>query len=157
MKTYELEKTVWTEKEFATLGWHDSKVWGFWANTEEYEFSIDLDYLFKWVEPAEEDTYYKFWVAPVTMVFENAHSIEFDILSQLGEIEVANLHMENERKTPNGKLDQFDFRFECQEGEIKISATGFKLYARKQPILQQSQSLCFAQRGGIDFGRELSD
>lgn len=157
MDTYELEKPIWTDKDFSVMGWHDSKVWGFMPNTEEFEFMIDLDYIFMWVHPKEDETYFKFWVSPVTMVFENAYDISIDIESMQGEIEVSDLHMENERKTKNGKLNEFDFRFKCQEGELKLIATGFKMFVRKPPVLQNGQTLEYVQRGGISFGRELYD
>ncbi|NJN83326.1 MAG: hypothetical protein HC802_14285 [Caldilineaceae bacterium] len=46
-------------------------------------------------------------MAPVTMVFENACDISIAIKSQQGEIEIADLHKENERTTPNGQLVEY--------------------------------------------------
>ena len=155
MKTYEVEKLMWTEGDCKFMGWHDAKVWSLLANPDEWEYLIDLDYIFKWVPPKEGEKYYKFWVAPVTMVFKNAYKIDIDLESQQGEIEVAELHMENPRKTENGKFTEYTFRFECQEGEITLNATGFKMYVRRDPILQQSQSIDLKERGGINFEREL--
>jgi hypothetical protein len=126
------------------------------ANTEEYELLIDLDYIFNWVHPTGDEKYFKFWVAPVTMVFENAYDVKLDIESQQGEIEVADLHMENPRKTKNGLFTEYTFRFDCQEGEITLTATGYKLYVRKTPILLQGQNISYAERGGVNFGRELN-
>ena len=108
------------------------------------------------MHPKEGEKYYKFWVAPVTMVFENAYEINIEVESQQGEIEVADLHMENPRKTKNRKYTEYTFRFECQEGEISLNATGFKMYVRKNPILQMSQCLALTERGGVNFGRELN-
>ena len=153
LETYDLEKTIWSEKDFSIMGWHDAKVWGLLANPDEWEYLVDLDYIFKWVEPKEGEIYYKFWVAPVTMIFENAYKINIDIKSQQGEIEVTALHMENPRKTKNGKYTEYTFRFECQEGEISLNATGFKMHVRKKPILQQGQCLDILERGGVSFGR----
>ncbi|WP_444915408.1 hypothetical protein ACJJI5_03940 [Microbulbifer sp. EKSA008] len=156
MHTYELKKKIWSENDFSIMGWHDSKIWGFLADTENFEFMIDLDYIFQWIHPRKGETYFKFWVAPVTMVFENAYDILLDIESRQGELEVADLHMVNERKTKNGRFDEHDFRFDCQEGEFKISATGFKMYVRKAPILQSRKALNYKLRGGINFSREYS-
>jgi len=155
VQTYELEKYIWSEDDFSIMGWHDSKIWGFLADSENFEFMVDLDYIFQWVHPKEGETYFKFWVAPVTMVFENAYDIFLDIESRQGELEVADLHMENKRKTKNGRFDEHDFRFECQEGDFKVSATGFKMYVRKAPVLQSGQTLDYNLRGGINFGREF--
>jgi hypothetical protein len=151
LEVYDLEKPVWIEGDFKVMGWHDAKIWGLLANSDKWEYLIDLDYIFKWVRPKEGEEYFKFWVAPVTMVFENAYEIDIDIESQQGEIEVADLYMENPRKTKNGKYTEYTFRFECQEGEIKLSATGFKMYVRKNPKLQQGQSLQLEERGGVGF------
>lgn len=156
MQIYEIEKYIWSEKDFSIMGWHDSKIWGFLAETDSFEFMVDLDYIFQWVRPKEGETHFNFWVAPVTMVFENAFDILLDIESRQGELKVADLHIENERKTKNGLFSEYDFRFECQEGEFKISATGFKMYVRKAPILQSRQALNYKLRGGIDFGRDYS-
>jgi hypothetical protein len=156
LEIFKLEKTVWTEGDFKNMGWHDAKVWGLLANPQEWEYLIDLDYIFEWVHQKEESKYYKFWIAPVTMVFENAYGIKINIESQQGEIEVANLYLENPRKTKNGKFTEFTFRFDCNEGEIILTATGFKMYVRRNPILQQGQSLDLIDRGGVNFGRKLN-
>jgi hypothetical protein len=155
METYKLEKPIWTQVDFNVMGWHDAKVWGILANTDEWELLVDLDYIFNWVHSKGEEKYFKFWVAPVTMVFENAYDVKIDVESQQGEIQVAELHMENPRKTKNGKITEYTFRFECQEGEITLSATGYKMYVRQKPRLLQSQQLEFTERGGVNFGREL--
>jgi hypothetical protein len=157
METYKLEKPVWTQVDFNVMGWHDSKVWGILANTDEWELLVDLDYIFKWVHPKGEEKYFKCWVAPVTMVFENVYDVKMNIESEQGEIEVADLHMENPRKTKNGKFTEYTFRFECQEGEITLSATGYKMYVRQKPRLLQGQQLEFTERGGVNFGRELAE
>ena len=156
MEAYELEKPVWTESDFKVMGWHDSIVWGLLSNQEKFEYLIDLDYIFNWVHPKEGEKQFKFWVAPVTMVFENVYDIKINIESQQGEIEVSDLHMENPCKTKNGKYTEYIFSFECQEGEISLSSTGFKMYVRRKPIFQQHQSLELIQRGGVNFGRELN-
>ena len=156
MEAYDLEKPVWTEKDFKSMGWHDAKIWGLLAAPDTYEYMVDLDYIFKWVRPSNEEEYFKFWVSPVTMVFENAYKINIDIESQQGEIEVADLYMENPKKTRNGNSTEYTFRFDCQEGEISVIATGYKMFVRKSPILQQGQWLELGVRGGISYGRQLN-
>ena len=156
VEAYELEKPVWTQENFKVMGWHDSKVWGALANTDEWEFLLDLDYIFKWVHPRGDIDYFKFWVAPVTMVFEYAYDVRLDIESVQGVIEIADLYMENPCKTKNGQFTEYTFRFDCQEGEIALNATGYKMYVRQKPKLLQGQHLEFAERGGVNFGRELN-
>ncbi|WP_406611343.1 hypothetical protein [Agarivorans sp. JK6] len=156
MSAYDLEKEVWTEADFKVMGWHDASIWSMVSNAAQFEYLLDLDYIFKWVHPKESETYFKFWVAPVTMVFVNAFDVKIDIESQQGLIEVADLYMENPELTPNGKFTSHTYRFECQEGEITVKATGFKMYIRQKPKLIQGQSFELAERGGISFGRTLN-
>ena len=153
MDSYELEKPAWDDSDFELMGWHDARIWSMLADTDAFEFLLDLDYIFKWVQPGEGETYFSFWVAPVTMVFENAHTVRIDIESQLGEIEVADLHREVPEPTRTGDAVQHTYRFECQEGELSLKATGFKMFVRQAPVLLQRQSLSLQQRGGISFSR----
>lgn len=149
MQSYELDKTVWTEQDYEVMGWHDCRLWAMVADTEAFEFSLDIDYIFQWVKPGPGETYFKFWICPVTMVFENAHTVRINIESQLGFIELDHLHKEEERKNEYTGLIEHLYRFECQEGEVSLRASGYKMYVRQLPRLTQAQSLDFAVRGGI--------
>ena len=156
MSDYELGKWQWNDSDFPTMGWHDSVIWSTAPDPENFEFLVDLDYIFKWVQPREGETYFKFWVAPVTMVFANAHSVKVALDSSQGSIEVADLYRENPKLTANGKLTEHTYRFDCQEGEISLVSTGFSLFVRRAPSLLQTQCFTFQSRGGISFARERS-
>ena len=153
MAAHQPAKWIWTDNDFDAMGWHDATLWAMLADPERFEFLVDLDYIFEWVKPAPEETYYKFWIAPVTMIFENAHTVKLDIESSQGTIEVADLHRENPRPTPNGKLEERTYRFECQEGEISLLATGFQMIVRRNPALLSAQSLNLELREGVSFDR----
>jgi hypothetical protein len=151
MEPYKLQKTVWEDSDFEIMGWHDTTLWSMVADLEKFEFLFDLDYIFKWVCPNSGETHYKFWVSPVTMVFKNAHSIKIGIESSQGNIEVADLRREKPTLTPNGKYTEHEYRFDCQEGQIYLWSTGFKMYVRHPPVLIDSQRLDLSQRGGVSF------
>jgi hypothetical protein len=150
---YQLEKSLWTAEDFNVMGWHDLRVWAMVADEEKFEYAIDLDYIFKWVHPEPGETYFKFWLAPVTMVFENAYDLAIEIESRQGGIEVAKLHREEPKLTPNGALTDYLYRFECQEGEISLRATGYRLYVRAVPRLMEGQCFTYEERGGISVER----
>ena len=154
MEDYKLEKVVWTQDDFDVMGWHDSIIWSMLTNTADYEHLLDLDYIFEWVQPREDETYFKFWVAPVTMVFENAHDIKIGIESPQGGIERADLYMENPEITPNNKYTEHTYRFDCQEGVILLKATGYTMYVRQKPKLLDCQYIELDDRNGISFGRD---
>ena len=75
-------------------------------------------------------------------------------MSDQGFIEICKLHKENAELVPNKKYTQHLYRFECQEGEISLKATGFKMYVRQTPKLLEAQSFSFLDRGGISFDRK---
>jgi len=153
MTTYQLTKLIWDDDDFSDMGWHDTTLWSMHANPDDFEFVVDLDYIFSWVCPASGKGPCEFWVAPVTMVFENVGNVRIHIESSQGTLEVAALHRTEIAQTPNGKLTHWRYRFECQEGEATLTATGFKMFVRRPPVLVASQRLGFAQRQGVDFGR----
>ena len=155
MERYQLEKAIWGEGDFTEMGWHDVTVWSMLAAPETYEFVFDLDYIFKWLNPAEGETYFRFWVAPATMVFENVNDVKINIESPQGSIEIFDLKCGDPISTPNGLCTQQTYRFECQEGEVSLQATGFKMYVRRPPVLISRQKLNINDRGGISFEREV--
>jgi len=152
---YQLEKPIWDDSDFEVVGWHDATVWSILPNPTEYEFLLDLDYIFKWVAPEDGVSYFKFWVSPVTMVFQNAYDLQIDISSSPGSIEIADLHRDKPELLPHNNLSVRTYRFECQEGEISIKASGFRMFVRRNPALLDTQSLSLQQRSGVSFLRRL--
>ena len=47
MENYELEKWIWTEKDFDPIGWQDATVYSVWGSFTP-NLEIDLDYVFQW-------------------------------------------------------------------------------------------------------------
>ena len=41
-------------ERFEEMGWHDSLIRSFAFDDENWRLLLDLDYIFKWVHPAEE-------------------------------------------------------------------------------------------------------
>ena len=146
-------KPIWTDADLDVMSFHDVHVRALCAAPESYELLMDMDYLFQWVAPAEGETHYRFWVAPVTLVFENVHDVRLDLQSSQGDIEIFDLHREEGTLTPNGLFTQHRYRFDCQEGELSLIATGFHMYVRSPPVLVRKQSLSLEARGGVGFGR----
>ncbi len=157
MCNYQLEKSIFSEKDFDTMGWHDNTIWSMLADPDSFEYSFDIDYIFKWVNPKNDEDSFKFWVSPVTLVFENIHSVQIDIKSSQGNIEILELLMEELQLTPNGKFTEHNFRFECEEGFISLNATNFKMYVRQKPKLLERQCLTIDERCGISFSKKLKE
>ena len=147
-----LEKDIWTEKDFAAMGWHDATIWGLAFLPESRDFVLDIDYIVKWVSPEEEGGYFRFWVAPATLVFHDVCNLCLDI--EFYEPWVALLD-DVERTEPDvvGDSTQWLWILNLHDGEISCRAAGFHQYFRRQPVLSDSQSLPLDGRGGISFNR----
>lgn len=148
---YQLEKALWTSDDFERMGWHDARVWAMTACEEVGALFLDLDYIFLWVAPERRKEIYRFWVAPVTMVFKGAFEIEIDIKSQNGAIQVDDLHRTDPRQ--EGANTSYRFEFKCHEGAISLRAADYQFYVRSKPRLISEQWLSLEERGGISVER----
>jgi hypothetical protein len=153
---YVLEKWTWTEADFDEMGWHDSYVHAVAFLPERFEIAFDIDYILKWVEPSE-DEYYRFWVAPATLVFENIHEVKLDIEPGDG-VEIAGIHRDEPRRPINAehiaRETEWRWRIETQQGDITLRAVGYKQHFRRAPVCGKSQSLDEATRGVFSFRRD---
>jgi hypothetical protein len=167
VETYQLEKPIWDDGDWLHMGWHDAIIWSIHPDPYAREFSLDLDYTFKLVQPGRGETYFKFWVAPVTMVFENVRTLKIDIEPRNGIIEIAELNRGTSRPRPDGNLTERKYQFQLpagtdenheifDEGQISFMSTGFRMFVRRAPELLEAPSLRPAQRGGVGFQRAYS-
>jgi hypothetical protein len=158
---YELEKWIWTEQDFDQMGWHDSQIYAVSFVPESFEFVIDLDYILCWVNPIPPETYFGFWVSPATLVFENVHSLVFDIESYDCGLEIESLQRHNPKMPINAEFIQRDeewtWTIGCQQGEISLRSIGYKQYIRSAPVYGRGQALDLATRGGYSFLRGRAD
>jgi hypothetical protein len=155
---YELEKSIWDDGDFEQMSWHDVTIHGIAFGPGEYELSLDIDYIFSWVHPAEGETYFRFWVAPCTLVFENVYDLHLEA-DPYGStmLEVDHIRRNDPRAPKNaefvGRGVEWQWTLECHNGEVSFRSVGFKQYVRSAPVLTQQQSLDLPLRGGYSFER----
>lgn len=80
METYSLEKWIWTEADFETMGWHDATIYGLKLNGD---LSLDIDYIFKWNQPEVEGFQFTFFIAPCTLTFKNVQELSFELIQTI--------------------------------------------------------------------------
>ena len=152
---YTLEKWLWTEADFEQMGWHDARIHAVAFASEAFEFALDIDYILQWIQPAE-DEFYRFWVAPATLVFENVHDVKFD-LEPFEAVEIADLRRDDPQPPRNaqfiGRDTEWRWVVETHQGEISLRAIGYKQHIRREPVFGRAQSLDIAARGGYSFHR----
>lgn len=150
-----LDKAVWGDDDFASMTFHDVTIRAWVADEDAFELALDLDYMFEWVQPAEGEKYFRFWIAPATLVFENVRDVRIDVRSPQGTVQILALRRDDVGLTPNGAFTERAYVFECVEGALSLVATGFRMFVRRAPVLAQQQRLTLAERGGVSFGRVL--
>lgn len=156
VETYQVERWEWTTADFERMGWHDATIYAIANLPETWEVLLDIDYLLEWVPPDTDGGNYRFWVVPATLIFENVSSVNIE-LAPYGDITVQGLERgEPEPTRPGfeGAPTQWPWTVDCNEGVIAMRATGFRQVVRRQPVLQESQRLSLADRGGLSFARE---
>jgi len=151
---YEIDKWIWSESDFETMGWHDCKVYAIGFDKDNYKLMLDVDYIFKWVKPKENDIYYKFWVSPATLVFENVYNLSIETSGEL-DIQINSITRSNPKKPRNleyiKKATEWEWIIELTAGDISFISVGYHQFIKKSPILSKSQSLEFSQRDRITF------
>ena len=156
MQEYVVEKWIWSEADFEEMGWHDSHIHGMAFFPDDFELTFDVDYILKWVDPEPDETYFKFWVAPATLVFKNVHDVEFEIDSYNGNLEIDNIKREQESRPINAELTgntrEWLWTIECQEGEIRLRSVAYEQFIRAAPQLVLRQTLD-RKTIGISFAR----
>jgi len=159
-ESFQVEKWVWTEADFEKMRWHDSQIHAIAFSPEKFEIVLDIDYILQWIHPKQNETYYKFWVSPATLVFKNVCEVNFDIGSYTCGLEIDSIKREDARRPRNTdhirKYQEWLWTIECQEGQITFRSAGYKQYIRTFPIFSGSQTLPIGTRG-FSFERMRTD
>ncbi|RYY84391.1 MAG: hypothetical protein EOO15_19480 [Chitinophagaceae bacterium] len=149
--TYQLEKSLWTEEDFETMGWHDCHIHAI-SFGENFDLLFDIDYIFKWVTHKSP---FDFWVSPCTLVFENVYDIVFDLNFSTGGLDIADIYKEGPNVPRNaahiGRELEYTWKIELQEGAIQFKSVGYKQFVRRLPVFQKEQYLDLSERGGVSF------
>ena len=148
---------IWTADDFEKMGWHDGTIYA-WYLKEKFELVLDIDYLFHWVAPTNKRNYYKFWISPCTLIFENVYDLKIDLeISEPYEVKINDIHCENPQRPRNANFINHDTEYnwiiDAFQGQITFKSVGFKLFVRKRPILQKKQNIGIKKRNGISFNK----
>ncbi len=152
MADFKLEKQTWTDADFEEMGWHDATVRALGFDDEAHRLLIDLDYIFEWIHPKEEE-YFEFWTAPTVMIFAQVSSLSVSFTQDenflLSGIAVQDLYREP------GALSQdlHKYRFELFQGEFSFESSGYRMVVTGDAIRNSSQSLSMEERNGFGHFR----
>ncbi len=157
MTGYKLEKEIWTDEDFDIMGWHDVSIHGIAFSPHEWSLALDIDYIFRWVSPKNDEKFFQFWISPATKVFESVSNIQFDVpLTPLEPMGISELYCKRTDPSSEGLNPAIRFRIDCHVGEFSIVADSFTMFVKRAPTLQKDQELRAEVRGGFSFSRELT-
>jgi hypothetical protein len=147
-----LAKATWTDADFDAMGWHDCHVHAVSIGVREDGFPwqrvlIDLDYIVRWVDPAFGRQHFTFWIAPSTLVFDEAWDISAELDPGNDLLEIADLH---HLAPPDDKPDPL-WHIEGQNFDLRLRAPSYTQYLRTVPIHSKHQYLTTSERGGLSF------
>src|SRR5262245_9689225 len=119
MNEYAPEKWIWTDADFDQMGWHDVVIHS--LAFDAYTLSLDIDYMFRWVDPAPGETYYRFWLSPATLVFDNVSDLRID-LEPYGAPIIMGV-TRSEPVTVADRATTWQWLLDCLDGKISFRAT----------------------------------
>lgn len=154
----ELEKATWTAADFEVMGWHDCRVHAVSIGVREDGFPwqrvlLDLDYIVRWVDPAFARRHFTFWIAPATLVFDEAWDLKGELEPMNDLLEIADLHRLD---PPDDRPDPL-WHIEGQNFDLRLRAPGFTQYVRTPPVHSKGQYLTQPERGGLSFAERSYD
>jgi hypothetical protein len=148
---FQTEKMLFTEQDFDTMGWHDNPIHAFAFGPADREVSFDIDYIFKWEQPLPGEKYFRFWISPATLVFENLFDLKIKHDAYAG---LTILGIEREESKKEGvflPMKSWKWKIDCVEASWEFYATGYRQLIRKPPVLFGQQRLSLEQRQGYSF------
>lgn len=146
-----MNKTTWTDAEFASLAWHDNHVHGFTireGEDGEGVFILDLDYICEWL--CGSDKICTFMVAPADLVFHEVTNLRIHVDGtgiSLGPLSIGEVTREVVNHTNQRTSYRWRILFNFPQGEISFESSGFVQTLRAGPIHSPQQCLSAEQRG----------
>ncbi len=145
---------VWTEADFDGMSWHDATVHAIAvepAAEDPGQLLLDLDYLVAWVPPTGDRTEFGFWIAPTTLVFDQAWDLTVDVALHGMALD---LQLDGIRRAEDQPFGRSTWTLEGHSFTLTVTSQGFRQHPRSAPIWSTMQRLDLATRGGISLGQQ---
>jgi hypothetical protein len=138
---YNLEKQVWTDKDFEQMSWHDCNIYKIRLTND---LELDIDYILQWNKPDLEGLPFTFWVSPATLVFKSVQNLTFDFdIGFENAFEIEDIEIEGKNR----------WTIITRQGDIQFNSSGYEQYVRQQPFFEFGQTIPFSERNGYCLDR----
>jgi hypothetical protein len=153
MQENNLNKNKWTDGDFDLMLWHDCKVYAVAFDSVKFELLFDIDFIVEWVKPENDESFFKFWVVPATLTFKHVYEISINVDSV--DLIIQDISRGNPTEPRianyNSALKEYQWKIETTNGEITFKSGGYEQFARKRPVLLDSQAIGLRERNGLSF------
>jgi hypothetical protein len=146
MADFELEKRIWTEKDFEQMGWHHATVYGLRLNND---LELDIDYIFRWNKPDLEGFPFTFWVAPATLVFKNIKNLKLDLEINPDKLLINGIEINDIERTQKGHTSHWIII--THQGDFEFESDGYEQFIRQEPSLEFGPNISFIVRNGFSL------
>jgi uncharacterized protein YegP (UPF0339 family) len=148
MQDINLNKRKWTDSDFDIMQWHDCKVYAIAFDSEKFELLFDIDFIVEWKKPKNGGSFFKFWVVPATLVFKHVYDISINTDSV--DLIIQDIIRNNPSELKN---ENYQWKIETTNGEIIFKSLGYEQFARKKPVLLDTQAIGLIERNGLSFDK----
>ncbi|HWD20124.1 MAG TPA: hypothetical protein VHB20_12695 [Verrucomicrobiae bacterium] len=145
------EKWIWTSADFERMGWHDVYIHA--IGFQNLALAFDIDYTWQRIKPAAGEIYYKSWMSPATLIFDDARDVHITLKPEPDGCPIVMKLHRSDAVAAQGGQPTWLWQFECLQGEITFRAADYRQFIRRRPVLASSQFFSEAERGGITFSQ----
>lgn len=152
---YSLDKAVWTEKDFDKIipGVANIHAMCFQQNRNHFtgDLVLDIDYIFKAVEPLPPNEHSSYWISPCTLIFHE--TIEFKMDYDTTQYSFGLLDVEEVviNRVNINEAHVYNIAIELWGGSICFNCNGFTQIVRRAPVCVPKIELSIEERGGTSF------
>ena len=133
---------VLSESDARPETFHDCHVHS--LHWRRFMFSMDLQYILKWIEPSDSASSYRFSVSEARMIFHNVDDLKVSMewCDAALDSEIASVRILKTRTTPNGNLQRyFEIGFAEPEAMISLWSTGYEVELLQEPVTSDLPTL----------------
>jgi len=127
---------ILSESEAVPESFHDCHVHGLHWRRSQFSFSVDLQYILKWIEPSDAASGYRFLICKGELIFRSVSElrVSMDWLGSALDAEIGALRVLNSRTTPSGQPERhFEIEFADPDGTISLWSTGYEVVLWTEP------------------------
>jgi hypothetical protein len=142
-----MEQSVRTlnEAEAKLESFHDCHVRGLSWRQDRFTFTVNLQYILKWIAPNDSVSHYRFSIADAQLIFENVVDLAISMSwsNAALDAQIDTITVTDTRTTPNGRMQErhFEIAFAEPDATISLWSTGYEVRLLDEPVLSAVTSI----------------